>query len=142
MKQDREDMVGATVDSRAAWRIAVAAVTILTISYGGPLISIVAMKSIASELHTDRSGAAAAAALSYLGAAGGGILAGWLVSKLGIRSIVIFGGLMSGAGLLLAGSGGLWQLYAGHFVLMGMFGNAFMFTPLMTYVSRWFERLT
>ena len=36
MKEDREE-----VDGKAAWRIAVAAVTILTISYGGPLISVV-----------------------------------------------------------------------------------------------------
>ena len=135
MKEDREEL-----DGRAAWRVAVAAVTILTVSYGGPLISVVAMKTIAAELHTDRSGAAAAAALVYLGASVGGIFAGWLAGKIGIRPIVLFGGVMSGAGLLLAGSGGLWELYAGHFLLMGLFGNAFMFTPLLTYVSRWFEK--
>ncbi len=135
MKEDREEL-----DGKAAWRIAVAAVTILTISYGGPLISVVSMKTIAAELQTDRAGAAAAAALVYLGASGGGIVAGWLMGRLGIRPIVIFGGIMSGAGLLLAGSGGLWELYSGHFLLMGLFGNAFMFTPLLTYVSRWFER--
>ncbi len=135
MKEDREE-----VDGKAAWRIAVAAVTILTISYGGPLISVVSMKTIAAELQTDRAGAAAAAALVYLGASGGGIVAGWLMGRLGVRPIVIFGGVMSGAGLLLAGSGGLWELYSGHFLLMGLFGNAFMFTPLLTYVSRWFER--
>ena len=135
MKEDRGEL-----DGRAAWTVAVAAVTILTLSYGGPLISVVAMKSIASELQTSRSGAAAAAALVYLGASVGGILAGWLAGKLGIRPVVIFGGVMTGAGLVLAGSGGLWQLYAGHGVLMGLFGNAFMFTPLLTYVSRWFER--
>ena len=135
MKEDREEL-----DGKAAWRIAVAAVTILTISYGGPLISVVSMKTIAAELQTDRAGAAAAAALVYLGASGGGIVAGWLMGRLGVRPIVIFGGIMSGAGLLLAGSGGLWELYSGHFLLMGLFGNAFMFTPLLTYVSRWFER--
>src|SRR6185503_10436627 len=135
MNKDRGEL-----DGRAAWTVAVAAVTILTLSYGGPLISVVAMKSIASELQTSRSGAAAAAALVYLGASVGGILAGWLAGKVGIRPVVIFGGVMSGAGLVLAGSGGLWQLYAGHGVLMGLFGNAFMFTPLLTYVSRWFER--
>ena len=48
MKEDREE-----VDGKAAWRIAVAAVTILTISYGGPLISVVSMKAIAAEARTD-----------------------------------------------------------------------------------------
>jgi MFS family permease len=128
------------VDGRAAWIVAVAAVTILTLSYGAPLIAVVAMKTIASELGTERSGAAAASALVYLGASVGGIVAGWLAGHLGVRRIVIFGGVMMGAGLVLAGSGGLFELYAGHGILMGLFGNAFMFTPLLTYVSRWFER--
>ena len=30
--------------------------------------------------------------------------------------------------------------YAGHGVLMGLFGTACMFSPLITYVSRWFDR--
>ena len=140
MREGREELDGPDLDGRAAWTVAIASVVILTLSYGGPLISVVTMKTIASELQTSRSGAAAAAALVYLGAAGGGILAGWLMGKLGISLIVIFGGIMSAAGLILAGSGGLWELYAGHAILMGLFGNAFMFTPLLTYVSRWFER--
>lgn len=135
MKCDREEL-----DGRAAWTVAIAAVTILTLSYGAPLIAVVSMTTIAAELQTQRSGAAAAGALVYLGASVGGILAGWLAGRMGIRRIVIFGALMTGAGLVLSGSGGLWELYAGHGVLMGLFGNAFMFTPLLTYVSRWFER--
>jgi MFS family permease len=135
MKEGREEL-----DGKAAWTVAVAAVTILTLSYGAPLIAVVAMKTIATELGTERSGAAAASALVYLGAAVGGIVAGWLAGHLGVRRIVIFGGVMMGAGLMLASSGGLFELYAGHGVLMGLFGNAFMFTPLLTYVSRWFER--
>ena len=135
MKASREEL-----DGSAAWTVAVAAVTILTLSYGAPLIAVVSMKTIAAELHTSRSGAAAAGALVYLGASVGGILAGWLAGKLGVRRIVAFGAVMTGAGLMLSASGGVLELYAGHGVLMGLFGNAFMFTPLLTYVSRWFER--
>jgi MFS family permease len=134
-KHNREEL-----DGPAAWTVAIAAVTILTLSYGAPLIAVVAMKTIAAELQTQRSGAAAAGALVYLGAAVGGIFAGWLAGKIGVRRIVIFGGVMMGAGLVLAGSGGLFELYAGHGILMGLFGNAFMFTPLLAYVARWFER--
>jgi MFS family permease len=139
MKASGEDPK-AELDGRTAWTVAVAVVIILTISYGAPLIAVVSMKTIAAELDTQRSEAAAAGALVYLGAAVGGILAGWLAGKLGIRRIVIFGAVMMGAGLALAGSGGLVELYAGHGILMGLFGSAFMFTPLMTYVSRWFEK--
>jgi MFS family permease len=31
-------------------------------------------------------------------------------------------------------------LYAGHAVFMGLFGASCMFSPIMTYVSRWFDR--
>ncbi|MBS0540911.1 MAG: MFS transporter [Proteobacteria bacterium] len=135
MSADRQEL-----DGRTAWIVATATVAILTISYGAPLIAVVSMKTIAAELQTPRSDAAAAGALVYLGAAVGGILAGWLAGKFGIRPIVIFGAVMMGAGLALAGTGGLPELYAGHGILMGFFGSAFMFTPMMTYVSRWFER--
>ncbi len=52
----------------------------------------------------------------------------------------MFGATMVSAGLVLSASGGMLELYAGHGVLMGLFGTACMFSPLITYVSRWFER--
>lgn len=127
-------------DSRAAWLIAWAALAILTICYGAPLISVVALKPMAVDLEVSRSGPAAAGALTYLGAAFGGIVAGWLSGYLGIRRVVIFGGAMLAAGLVVSASGGLLHLYVGHGVLMGLFGTSCMFAPLITYVSRWFER--
>ena len=127
-------------DSRTAWIVASAALAILTISYGAPLISVVALKPIAAELGTARSAPAAAVSLTYLGAAFGGIAAGWLSGWLGLRAIVIFGAAMLAAGLIISASGGLYHLLAGHGVLMGLFGTSCMFSPLMTYVSRWFDR--
>ena len=128
------------LDSRPAWITASAALAIMTIAYGAPLVVVVAMKQIAAELHTARSGPAAAGSLSYIGAAFGGIVAGWLAGRLGIRRIVIFGVTMVALGLLLSASGGLFELYVGHGVLMGLFGTSCMFSPLLTYVSLWFER--
>lgn len=128
------------LDSRTAWITASAALAILTLCYGAPLVSVVAMKPIAAELGTSRSGPAGAGSVVYIGAAFGGIVAGWLAGRLGVRRVVIFGGTMVGAGLILSSSGGMLELYAGHGLLMGLFGTACMFSPLITYVSRWFER--
>ena len=130
----------ATLDSRTAWIVAWAALAILTLCYGAPLISVVALKPMAADLDAPRSGPAAAGALTYLGAAFGGIVAGWLAGRLGVRRIVLFGAAMMAAGLVVSASGGLFSLYAGHGVLMGLFGTSCMFSPLITYVSRWFER--
>jgi len=128
------------LDSRSAWVVASAALAILTISYGAPLLSVVALKPIAAELNTARSVPSAASSLTIIGAAFGGILAGWLSGWVGVRWIVLFGAVMLAAGLVLSSSGGLPRLYIGHGVLMGLFGTSCMFSPLVTYVSRWFER--
>src|SRR5215468_10140272 len=128
------------LDSRTAWITASAALAVMTIAYGAPLVVVVAMKQIAAELQTSRSGPAGASSLSYVGAAFGGIVAGWLAGRVGIRPIVIFGSTMVAAGLLLSSVGGLFEIYLGYGVLIGLFGTSCMFSPLLTYVSLWFER--
>jgi MFS family permease len=128
------------LDSRAAWITASAALAIMTIAYGAPLVVVVAMKQIAAELQTNRSAPAGASSLSYVGAAFGGIVAGWLAGRLGIRPVVIFGSTMVALGLLISAFGGMFELYVGHGIFMGLFGTSCMFSPLLTYVSLWFER--
>ena len=128
------------LDSRAAWITASAALAIMTIAYGAPLVVVVAMKQIAAELQTSRAAPAGASSLSYVGAAFGGIVAGWLAGRLGIRPIVIFGSTMVALGMLLSSWGGMAELYLGHGIFMGLFGTSCMFSPLLTYVSLWFER--
>src|SRR5712675_649107 len=130
----------ATLDSRAAWVVATAALVILSIAYGAPLLAAVALKPIAAEFGTARAAVAAAPSFTFVGAAFGGIAAGWLSGWLGIRRIVLFGAAMIAAGLVLSASGGLIHLYVGHGLLMGLFGTSCIFSPVVTYVSRWFDR--
>jgi MFS family permease len=130
----------AAPDSRVAWTAAAAALAILTIAHGGPLIGVVALKTIVAELGTSRAAPAAAGSFVYIGAAVAGIPAGWLAGRLGVRRIVLFGAVMLAAGLFVSALGGLSQLYLGHGVLMGLFGASCMLSPLITYVSLWFER--
>ena len=128
------------LDSRTAWITAWAALAVMSIGYGAPLVVVVAMKPIASELVTARSGPSAAAAFSYIGSAFGGILAGWLAGRFGVRSVVLFGAAMVALGLGLSASGGLAELFVGHGLLIGALGISCLFSPLMTYVSLWFVR--
>jgi len=128
------------VDSRRAWISAIAALAILVIAHGAPLVSVVALKTIAQDLGTSRGGPSAVPALVYVGAAVGGIFAGWLAGRLGARLVVLFGGVMIAAGLVVSSLGGLSTLYVGHGLLIGLFGASCMMSPLLTYVSLWFER--
>ena len=130
----------AAPDGRAAWIAAGAALAILTICYGAPLISVVALTTIAADLGTSRAAPSAAGSLVLVGAAVGGIAAGWLAGRFGIRRIVLFGAGMLAAGLFISALSGVSQLYLGHGLFMGLFGTSCMLSPLITYVSLWFER--
>ena len=129
-----------SVETRTSWVVALAALTVLSLSYGAPLVTVVALKPIAAEFGAPRSAPALAVALTYIGAGCGGIAMGWLAERIGVRWVVMFGGTMIGAGLTIASLGGLTQLYISSFLLIGLLGAAGMFAPLMTYVSRWFDR--
>ena len=129
-----------SVETRQSWVIAIVALIILAVAYGAPLMTAVALKPIATDLNTLRSAPSGASSLAYIGAGLGGILAGWIAERVGLRVVVMFGSAMIGLGMIVSASGGLYHLYAGHAVLMGFFGASCMFSPIMTYVTRWFDR--
>jgi MFS family permease len=133
-------MTTAGPDSRFAWVAACAALAILTIAHGAPLIATVSLTRISAELATSRAAPAAAGSFTYIGAAVGGIVAGWLAGRIGFRPVVLFGAVMLAAGLFVSTLGGMLELYVGHGLLIGLLGTSCMLSPLVTYVSLWFER--
>jgi MFS family permease len=127
------------IDSGEAWIIAVAALMVLSISFGSPYVVTVALKLIAAELGGERSVPSAAVALAWLGTGIGGLAMGLVAERIGVRTTVAFGVLMVGAGLALSSGGAAWQLFVGHALLIGLLGNGAINAPLYVYVSRWFE---
>jgi MFS family permease len=128
-----------SIESRSSWVVAVVALAVLTVSYGAPLVTVVALKPIAAEFGTSRSVPSLAVSLTYIGSGLGGILMGWISGRLGIRRVVIGCGIMLATGLALASFGGLWSLYLCNLLLVGLLGAAGMFSPIMAYVTRWFD---
>src|SRR5215831_3704694 len=129
-----------TIETRHSWLVAWSALGILSISFGAPLITIVALKPIAAEFGNIRSVPALSYSLASLGSAVGGIAMGRVAEHIGVRWTVIFGALMIAGGLALSSLGGRIDLYLGHGLLMGLLGNAGITAPLYVYVSRWFDR--
>ena len=129
-----------SVETRQSWVIAVVALAVLTVSYGAPLVTVVAMKPIAAEFGTARSAPALAVSLTYLGAGLGGILMGWVAGRVGVRRVVAACGTLLAVGLAIASFGGLWSLYLCNLLLVGLLGAAGMFAPLLAYVTRWFDK--
>ncbi len=130
----------ASVESRASWVVALTALGIYAVSFGAPIITVVALKPIAAELGAGaRSVPALAYSLAWLGSAAGGIAMGWVAERVGVRWTVMFGALMIGAGLAVSTIGGQAALYLGHGLLIGLLGNAGINAPLYVYVARWFD---
>src|SRR5438445_2003451 len=129
-----------TVETPYSWLVAATALGVLSVSYGGPTITVVALKPIAADLGGVRSVPALCYALAWLGSAAGGIVMGQIAERVGVRWTVSFGALMIAAGLLLSSAGRPIDLYLGHGLFMGLLGNAGINAPLYVYVSRWFDR--
>jgi MFS family permease len=129
-----------SIESRASWVAASITLVILSISYGAPLVVVVGLKPIAASLGADRSVVALAGSLVWLGTGLGGIAMGRMADRVGMRPVAIFGAVMTALGLAISAIGQTWALVAGSAVLIGLLGNSAHFPPLVTYVSRWFDR--
>ena len=128
------------IETRQSWLIACVALTTLTLAYGAPLVTVVALKPIAAEFATARAAPALAVSLTYIGSGLGGIMMGWIAGRIGLRRVAAVCGAMIALGLVLASYGGLYQLYAANLLLIGFLGAAGMFSPMMAYVTGWFDR--
>ena len=125
-----QEAVAGTIETRRSWLVAWSALGVLSISFGAPLITVVALKPIAAEFGNIRSVPALSYSLAWLGSAAGGIVMGLVAEQVGVRWTVIFGVLMIAAGLLLSSLGGRFDLYLGHGLFMGLLGNAGINAPL------------
>lgn len=129
-----------SIEGSASWGVACAALAVLTVAWGAPLVATVGLKPIAAGLDAPRSVPALAGSAAYLGSGLGGILMGWLAERVGTRLLAAVGGVAIAAGLALSAGGQAWQLLVGHGVLIGFLGIGCVFAPCITLVSRWFDR--
>lgn len=129
-----------SIESKASWIVASAALCVLMMSFGAAWITAVALKDIAAEVEGARSIPALASSLAWLGSGIGGILMGRIADRVGTRWTVAFGSLMIAAGLAISTLGPPWPLWIGHGLFIGFVGLAGINAPLYIYVSRWFDK--
>ena len=129
-----------SVETKASWVVAAAALWALMMSFGAAWIAAVALKDIAGEVDGARSIPSLAGALVWLGAGIGGIVMGRIADRIGTRWTVTFGALMIACGLALSSLGPTWPLLVGHGLFIGLIGLAGINAPLYVYVSRWFDK--
>ncbi len=129
-----------SIEGRASWVAAGVTLAILSIAYGAQLLVVVGLRTMESDLGIARSTLALAGAFVWIGTGLGGIGMGWLADRIGMRACAAIGATMVAAGLALSATGQLWAILVGHGVLIGVLGMGALYPPLVTYVSRWFDR--
>ncbi|MDP6806014.1 MAG: MFS transporter [Rhodospirillales bacterium] len=117
-----------------------ASVGLMLMGSGGLYLLVVALKPIAQDFGWPRTVPSTAYALQFIGAGIGGIVMGHWLDRSGMGKPAMIGAIMIGTGAVLASKlTGPWQLYAIYGVMMGLFGQGTLFSPLMANVIRWFD---
>src|SRR5258708_36197812 len=102
------DGVSESIEGRGSWMAAGVTLGILSVTYGSPLLAIVALKSITEDLDTTRSMVSLAIALTWVGTGAGGIMMGWLADRLGIGVTVAVCAVVIAVGLAVSATSAAW----------------------------------
>ena len=128
-------------DSRYAWMRLGVSLALSTIGGIGLWAGIVVLPAIQTEFGVDRSGAAFPYTMTMIGFAFGGVLMGRLADRFGIMVPMFIGAIMLGTGFIAAAfAPNYWMYVAAQMGLVGLFGCATTFGPLVADVSLWFQK--
>ncbi|MFT5180699.1 MAG: MFS family permease [Alphaproteobacteria bacterium] len=122
------------------WVIVAVATICLALAFGANITVPLLVKPFESEFGWSRAAISMAYTALTIGAAAGGLFWGSLSDKVGAKRIAIFGVvIMSGSLMLIGRQDQIWAIYALYFVIGG-FGFACLFTPLLALTGLWFNR--
>ncbi len=136
---NREPKQKQASESLYAWVIVGIATICLALGFGANIIISVFMKPLEEEFGWLRADTSMAYAMNAIGAGAGGILWGGLSDVVSPRRIGVFGAVALSLGLVaMRWQSELWSLYLVSF-LIGAFGFASLFTPMVALAGRWFS---
>ena len=128
-------------DSRYAWFRLAVSLALSTIGGIGIWAGIVVLPFIQTEFGVDRSGASLPYTLTMICFALGGVLMGRLADRFGIMVPMFIGSIMLGLGFIAAALAPTYWMYViAQAGLIGLFGCATTFGPLVADVSLWFQK--
>ena len=134
-------MTATIQDSRYSWLRLAVSLALSTIGGIGLWSAVVVLPAIQVEFGIDRSGASFPYTMTMIGFALGGILMGRLADRFGIMVPMFLGTIMLGAGFITAAfAPNYWTFVAAQAGLIGLFGCATTFGPLVADVSLWFQK--
>jgi MFS family permease len=129
------------IDSPYAWFRLAVSILLSAIGGVGMWSVVVALPAVQEAFGAARGSASLPFTLTMIGFAVGGVAMGRLADKFGIVAPLLIGAASLGAGYALAAmSDSLWQFAIVYGLLVGCFGTAATFVPLIADISHWFER--
>jgi MFS family permease len=127
-------------ESPYAWRRLALALLASTIGGVGMWSVVVVLPAVQQEFGVDRAGASFPYTLTMIGFGLGGIIMGRLADRFGVVVPLALGGLLLGAGYLLAAHAASLGAFARWQGLLVGVGSSAMFGPLVADTSLWFTR--
>ncbi|MSQ19234.1 MAG: MFS transporter [Betaproteobacteria bacterium] len=113
----------------------------MTIGNGGMYAATVALPLVQADFGIGRSDASLPYTLTMIGFGLGGIMMGRLADRFGVMMPVIGGAIFICGGFVAASfAPNIWTFALLHGVLIGFFGCAATFAPLIADVSQWFTK--
>jgi MFS family permease len=128
------------IDSPYAWCRLALAVLLSAIGGVGMWSVVVALPAVQAEFHAERGAASIPFTLTMIGFGIGGVILGRLADRRGIILTIMIGAVSLGAGYILASFAPNLPTFAAACVLIGTFGSAATFAPLVADISFWFEK--
>jgi MFS family permease len=133
-------MIRREIDSTYAWFRLAVSVLLSSIGGVGMWSVVVALPAVQADFHAERGAASLPFTLTMIGFGVGGVIMGKIADRKGIIFPVLIGASSLGAGFILASLSGGLATFSAAYLLIGTFGTAATFVPLMADISFWFEK--
>jgi MFS family permease len=133
-------MIRREVDSPYAWLRLAIAVLLSAIGGVGMWSVVVALPAVQAEFHVERGAASLPFTLTMIGFGIGGVIMGRLADRRGIVLPVMIGAGTLAVGYTLAALSTGLPTFTAAYALIGTFGTAATFAPLLADISLWFEK--
>jgi MFS family permease len=128
-------------DSRYSWFRVLVSLALATIGGIGLWAAVITLPVIQQEFGIDRSGASFPYTMTMIGFATGGIVMGRLADRFGIMVPMFAGTILLGIGFIAcAYAPNYWTFVAAQAGIIGLFGVATTFGPLVADISLWFQK--
>ena len=126
-------------DSRYAWMRLMVTLAMMTIGSGAMYVIAVVLPAVQAEFGVARADASMPYTAMMIGFGLGGIWMGRLADRHGVLRPLLIGAAGLGSGFIAAGaSGSIAAFSLWHGLLLGFFGSAATFAPLVADTSLWF----